>query len=265
MHLYQIHVCTQVACLSSSSLACLYCFYESRQHQSFPCLSISDKALHTDSQQSSLADLDPLPDKLVCVCGGGGEGHRLLDTKKSCDIHLCSRRFLEHASRGYGGSLHIHSFTFLHQVRTHSGLTGDTVILPETTIPIDRSNCTSLVLPTPTVTPTTAPPTQPTTSTCQSLTRIAATSSACHTSSTCNSLLCNGIVGTTNFTILPCHTPPAVAVRVVQSGGNVLLDDVLTRSRMENVTLGGTTVLRLNITVQHENDAIILKVCSCSN
>ena len=63
-----------------------------------------------------------------------------------------------------------------------------------------------------------------------------------------------------NLTILPCHTPAAVEVEVEQADGTLLLDDVLTRSRLENVTFGGAIVFQLNVTIQHEDDAIILKV-----
>ncbi len=151
------------------------------------------------------------------------------------------------------------------QVYTHSFLTGDTILIPENTIPIDRSNCTSLVLPTPAATPTTstATPTPPPSSTCLALMQIQfQAGSTCHTSPSCGSLLCDVFIARANITILPCHTPPAVAVKVVQSSdGSVLLDDVLTRSRLENVTLGRTTLFRLNVTIKHADDALILKVC----
>lgn len=67
------------------------------------------------------------------------------------------------------------------------------------------------------------------------------------------------LVGQANLTVLPCDTPPAIAVQVT-AGGRVLVDEVLTRSRLENVTVGGTTVLRLNVSVKYTTDAMLLKV-----
>lgn len=144
------------------------------------------------------------------------------------------------------------------QVSTHSDL-GDNELIPNTTIPLDRSNCSSLVLPTDT-TPSTPPPVD---KTCRALQQIQSSSPSCATSDTCTSVLCDFFFYQANMTVFPCNEPPAIGIRVTSSDGSVVVDDVLTRSRVENITVGGTTVLRLNVTIRHTVDAILLKVYTC--
>ena len=145
------------------------------------------------------------------------------------------------------------------QVSTHSETLGSSELIPSTSIPLDRSNCSSVATETP---PTgTTPPTTPRVSkTCQALQQIQSTATNCETAPSCTSLLCDFFLLHSNLTVLPCHEPPAIRIQVTSSNGSVLIDDVLTRSRLENVTFGGTTLLRLNVSIQHTADAILLKV-----
>lgn len=64
-----------------------------------------------------------------------------------------------------------------------------------------------------------------------------------------------------NLTVLPCHSPPAIEIKVIRNDGTVLIDDTLVRSRLENITVGATVITRLDITVRHSFNDIIVKVC----
>ncbi len=72
-------------------------------------------------------------------------------------------------------------------------LLGNTVLIPDTAIPIDRSSCPGI----PSGTSHTSPPPtlDPNTKTCQALQRIeSAVSYSCHTNPACTSLACDIVV-----------------------------------------------------------------------
>ncbi len=134
-------------------------------------------------------------------------------------------------------------------------------IVPRTEIPIDQSNCSTVA---PTSYPCTAPPPPPT-STCDGL-LIATQSSGglCFTNSQtrCNSMACDLssflFPISYNITVLPCLDVPGIEL-LVASNGTIVLDEVLTHSRTETVSVGPANV-SLNIVVLQSSDLSSIEV-----
>ena len=144
------------------------------------------------------------------------------------------------------------------------------MIIPETTIPIDRSRCySSGSFPHPSTSSTSSfltisPPTASLPSsdeTCQALNRIAATSATCTTEASCTALDCDFLQYHSKITILPCNNPPAIKVVIQDSLGRVIVNETLSESRTQNI--GGLLTLIVTIRQVMSPESISLKVrCS---
>ena len=162
---------------------------------------------------------------------------------------------------------------------------GNVELVPEHTIILDRSNCstapptgTTPTSETPTEpssptteTPTTANTSSPTASvptdspdTCQGLQNAASSSSYCATNDPCTALECD-IPATgdhAEMTVVPCHDPPAIRIVIKNEDDDILLDRTFDRSRDVPVQYLGIPVLTLRVTVEQldNNSAIRVKV-----
>ena len=149
-------------------------------------------------------------------------------------------------------------------------------ILPQHQIILDRSLCNGPYQPGPNVSPSPTPlhtsaigpiptPTPETNPTCLALGRLAASNGVCSTRDHCTELHCELItVGAVDLSFEPCSNPPAIDVVVMDSSGNVLLNDTLTHSRVQRVN----SVIVLNITIEQSpaEDSITLQVrFTCSD
>ena len=144
---------------------------------------------------------------------------------------------------------------------------GSTTIVPSTSIPIDRSQCDphhpSDACP---MVPTSASsvPTSSTLSTCQSLRNIAGSAGTCMVDDDCSFLHCTFLNQyPADLVIEPCLDPPSVTVLVRQSEeGVVLVNETLTKSRTQPVTIGDQVVFDLTVIIEHRDnpDIIVLTV-----
>ena len=126
---------------------------------------------------------------------------------------------------------------------------GDLELVPETTIPIDTSQCPADSTLPPNLCFPLVPATQPTPSnplatpssipTCLAMqqvvsrdTLLGTTANSCSVSNSCTRLSCT-YLGLYPFsvTILPCNTPPAVEFTVSDADGTMLVDETVSRSR----------------------------------
>ena len=142
------------------------------------------------------------------------------------------------------------------------------VLIPETSVPVDRTQCNA--------TPTSPGPSRATTSpvpsgtpphpqTCAALQRIESSSgSQCHASQSCTTLNCDLAGGLYHaaMTVLPCDDPPDIRVLVRDSADNVLLNETFSQSREVPVDIQGVHVLDLIVNVSHTHnpDAIVVGV-----
>ena len=141
-------------------------------------------------------------------------------------------------------------------------------LIPETRIPIDRSQCNStethvsqLLSLYPSPTPT-GP--SPHVQTCQTLRRIASTpGSVCHTTDSCTALDCVYISYHSKLTILPCNNPPALRVAITNPSGTIVFNQTLTQSRRQPVSFGNI-IFYVVFTISHTPNSINLKVSSRS-
>ena len=147
-------------------------------------------------------------------------------------------------------------------------------LIPQTVIPIDRSQCNATVStppPRPTPTPSPTGP-SPHAQTCQALQNVATNAIIpCHTSLSCSAIDCNATVANGQYypsrvIILPCNNPPAVEVILWGPDGEVLQDEILTESRTQPVLYHGFPLFDVVVNIRHvttPQDAIILKVSVC--
>ena len=155
---------------------------------------------------------------------------------------------------------------------------GGLPILPQQHIILDRSLCNGPYQPGPDVSPSPTPlhtsaigpiptptPEAQTDPTCLALGRLAASNGVCSTRDHCTELHCELIsVGAVDLSFEPCSNPPAIDVVVMDSSGNVLLNDTLTHSRVQRVN----SAVVLNITIEQSpaEDSITLQVrFTCSD
>eukprot|EP00731_Ephydatia_muelleri_P020062 Em0012g887a len=109
---------------------------------------------------------------------------------------------------------------------------GTSNIIPFTVVPLNTSSCP----------PTQAPPTSsPETTTCSALRGVSSFNPTCLANEACNGLTCTTLGLSTGFTILPCNSPPAIALSVNGSNGTVLYSGVISGSQF--IPLGGTVTL----------------------
>ncbi len=137
----------------------------------------------------------------------------------------------------------------------------NSTVIPPTEIPIDRSNCSSVG---PSSYPCTVPPAPPS-STCSALQLASRTSGGvCLTGdiSDCSSVSCDlslfSVPVSSNLTVLPCLSVPGVRF-VFSVNNSIIVDEVVTQSRTETVSVGPANVA-LNITVLQSSDLSSIEV-----
>ena len=137
----------------------------------------------------------------------------------------------------------------------------NSTVIPRTEIPIDQSNCSSVG---PSSYPCTTPPAPPST-TCDALLLASRTSGGlCYTDSlsACSSAACDlssfALPVSYNLTVLPCLDVPGVQFQVANNG-SIILDEVLTESKTETVSLGPVDV-SLNVIVLQSSDMSSIEV-----
>lgn len=119
----------------------------------------------------------------------------------------------------------------------------NSTILPPTTIPIDRSDCTMVEA---TITPCMEAPTN-FGDLCDAVqSSFQSTASTCTTNfPDCTTTTCDlnefSLPITWGYTLLPCTEVPSIRVNVMNNG-TVLVDETLTNSRVETFRVGPTNV-----------------------
>ncbi|KAL5489435.1 hypothetical protein EMCRGX_G018527 [Ephydatia muelleri] len=128
---------------------------------------------------------------------------------------------------------------------------GTSNIIPFTVVPLNTSSCP----------PTPAPPTSsPETTTCSALRGVSSSNPTCLANEACNGLTCTTLGLSTGFTILPCNSPPAIALSVNGSNGTSLYSGVISGSQF--IPLGGTVTLV--IVVDQLNNSLGIRVDALS-
>ncbi|KAL5489437.1 hypothetical protein EMCRGX_G018529 [Ephydatia muelleri] len=128
---------------------------------------------------------------------------------------------------------------------------GTSNIIPFTVVPLNTSSCP----------PTQAPPTSsPETTTCSALRGVSSSNPTCLANEACNGLTCTTLGLSTGFTILPCNSPPAIALSVNGSNGTSLYSGVISGSQF--IPLGGTVTLV--IVVDQLNNSLGIRVDALS-